>query len=310
MAKTLILKIGIFITLMGLLYGLLLFRLSKGTVDELYYKVTQEADGLIVGLSRADRGISPAVLTQDIQHENIVNFASYQSFFGEVYLEAIKAKITNSKVTGVYIVSVSPGGFVAPEGISDDQIKKLDERTIFGKLSNFTKAPNYNYLTSCYAYPLYSSLTNANRWENLTSHKDGWNEVQRVSATKAITASDIRHWTELSLRFSNQRIKKDAFSDYRHKYLLETITFLKKKGDVYLVRLPVANEIMQLENEHWHDFDKWMERIAIDQNIPYLSYKNLSDEYHTYDGSHMFSESAIQFTKVLANDIRDQNQHK
>lgn len=306
MIKTLLIKLGFFVILLVSIYAMLINKLSQGPVDELYYKFTQKSDGLILGLSRADKGIVPAILSDELNpnlHTTITNFASYQSFYGETYLKSIKSKLEDSNGKGIFILAVGPGSFSAPSGMTKEQIKNLDEKTAFGKVSNFTQAPNYDYLTCCYAYPLYNIFFNNAQWENLVSHQDGWNEVPRVTETRSITDSDIRHWTELTLRFSKQKIKKSDYSEYRFNYFLETISFLKNKGTVYLVRLPISNTVLQLENESWKEFDSKMENVATEYNIPYFSYTTHPNDYMTYDGSHLLSKSAIEFTKVLRNDM-------
>ena len=54
--------------------------------------------------------------------------------------------------------------------------------------------------------------------------------------------------------YRNVHLPNYTFSDVRLNSLEETIEFLKEFGNVYLVRLPVAVEILDIENDQWSDY--------------------------------------------------------
>jgi hypothetical protein len=301
-------KLLVFCSVLIASYLFLVNKLSQGYVDMYYPKFTQRGGNLILGLSRADQGIVPAILQEELKSENYaetyVNFASNQSFYGEVYLNAVKEKLDQSVANGLFVLSVTPGCFTAPKSAGEKEIVRMDEYTIMGKADNFTSNPNYNYIVNCYGEPLYNALHNFTVWENLKSHQDGWNEVSMTSQQMKIEEKDIDIWKSQNLTFYNRKVRTETFKAHRENSFEETIRFLKKHGVVFLVRLPADPDIIALENENWANFDQQMERIARDHNISYLNYSMGFEGFRTYDGSHMPSESARMFTRLLATDIK------
>ena len=43
-------------------------------------------------------------------------------------------------------------------------------------------------------------------------------------------------------------MSKNVFSNYRYNYLEKTINFLKIHGDVFLIRMPIDDNLYKLEN--------------------------------------------------------------
>lgn len=288
-------------------YGFFVDKLSKGYVDPYYHKFTQEAGSLIIGLSRADGGMSPVILENALSDLNIskpiVNFGMNDGQFGEVYLQGIQKKITNSN-NGIYIISISPGNFRAPAGLDAEQILEFDKRLQIGKITNFTSAPNYNYILNTYGLPLYSAFFPLDKWPHRITHDNGWNEVVLNTEKDTIRDSDIAHWKSLNIRFYNEKAKILQLAPYRYEWFLKTLAYLKTKGPVFMVRTPSDLDVLKLENSYWQDFDKEMDSIANVYNIPYFNYSETSNNYKTYDGSHLESESAKRFSQILSEDIK------
>ena len=84
-------KLLLFSFVLSATYLLLVHKLSQGYVDMYYPKFTQPGGSLVLGLSRADQGIDPSLLREELRPADFaapfVNFASNQSYYGEVYPE-------------------------------------------------------------------------------------------------------------------------------------------------------------------------------------------------------------------------------
>ncbi len=291
-------------------YGFFIDKLSKGYVDEYYNKFTQEAGGLIIGLSRANEGISPYIIEDELKDtlkftNPIINFALNEAHFGEIYHESIKKKILQADDNSLFIISISPGNFTAPLGLADNQIFEFDKKLKMGKINNFTSLPNYNYIINNYGQPLYNVLHELDKWNHRTSHKNGWNEVILKVPNDTIKENDITYWKSLNIKFYNDKAKHEQIAHYRYKWFIKTIKELMEKGKVFLVRMPSDIDVLKLENDYWNDFNSKMDSISKTYNIPYFNYSNQSNDYKTYDGSHLESESAKRFTKQLCRDIKD-----
>ena len=305
--KRFLIKLIVLVLLLTSVYLLLVDKLSKGYVDMYYNKFTERAGSLILGLSRADQGIAPHILERSlVEHDfelPLVNFASNQSFYGDVYHQAITKKLKNDMNTGLFILSVTPGSFTAPKGAGAKEIELFDEESVMGKADEFASNPNYNYIMNCYGQSLYNSIYNTTKWENLKTHLNGWNELQIKSSIMKITDKDINIWKSQNISFYERKSRTEEFQKIRLQAFLDIVTFLKGKGKVFLVRLPADSDVIALENKNHNNFDHQMDSIAKIYGIPYLNYSTRQGSLKTYDGSHLESESAKKFTALLSRDI-------
>lgn len=305
--KNLILKAVIFCSLLAGGYLLLVDKLSKGYVDMNYQKFTQEAGSLIIGLSRADQGIDPGTIEQHIPGGDLngplVNFASNQFYFGETYFNAIKKKLNTSGGNRIFIITVSPGSFTAPKGFGTKGITVMDSKMGIGKTKDFTSNPNYSYIMNCYGSGLYTALLENRKWENLTPHDNGWNEISLESEVSPIGKALMADWKKQNLAYYKRRLPKKEIKPYRKEWFVKTIEFLQSQGRVYLVRMPVDDEILDFENQSWAEFNTYIQSIARDKNIPYFDYTSGPKKFATYDGSHLYSKTAKEFSSLLAGDL-------
>ncbi|WP_430969165.1 hypothetical protein [Spongiimicrobium sp. 2-473A-2-J] len=310
MGKNFYLKLSFFILLFIGTYFFVVHQLSQGYVDVYYPKFTQRAESLIIGLSRGHDGISPDVIADELDSfpmaRPLINFAfdKYQSPYGEIYLEGIAKKIGENTEDGLFILTLSPGGFTIPGKMDDDAILKMDKKMIMGKLSDFHSNPNYNYIVKCYAQSLYAVYNRNNLFENQVTHPNGWNEIKVYTEESEISEADMKHWKSLTLRGYEQIMKKEKISAYRIRHFVKTLTFLKERGTVLMVRLPSDPDIIALENAYWSNFSEQMDSISIAHKVPFFDYTKQPHAYKTYDGSHLVSRSAVEFSKRLGGDIR------
>ena len=289
-------------------YFFFINKLSNGIVDENYYKFTKEAGGLIIGQSRANQGIDPKIIEEKLSNRGfnfpIVNFAfdGYQSFYGKVYLNAIKEKIKKGNKNGLFIISVNPGSFSVQKNMKNDSLLQMDDNLMLSKLTSFKSNPNYNYLINYYSNSLYNTLLKEDGPSNLIVHKNGWKELKQETKSNSFKESDIKQWKNETINNYSKLIKTKAVNKTRYNYLIETIIYLKQKGEVFLVRIPTDNDITDLENNNWKKFNQEFDSISNSHNIHFLDYSDL--KVKTYDGSHLFSESAKKFTNILTDDIK------
>lgn len=287
-------------------YLLMVHKLSEGYVDMYYPKFTQKAGSLVIGLSRADEGIDPETILNNLpkkSDQSLVNFASNQNYYGKVYLEAIKHKLDDSGENRFFILTISPGSFTAPKGFGTKGIEAMDTKTPIGKTSDFTSNPNYSYIMNCYGNSLYNVFLDVDSADNLTSHQNGWNEISLKSNTFTITKDLMFDWKRQNLAYFERRSPKEEVKTYRLEWFGKTIEYLKNKGRVFLVRMPADEEIISFENEHLPTFNAMVDSITKIYQVPYLDYSESRPGFGTYDGSHLYSETAKEFSTVLAKDM-------
>lgn len=294
-------------------YSFLYFLSKKEYVDTYYYKFCGEGQHLILGLSRAQNGMVPSVINQTLfgekSNDSIINFAfeKSQSPFGEIYSNAIRNKIKNSDKRGIYIISVSPGNFLAKKDTDEEGVLKRDKKLMMlGKVDDVTSNPNFSYLTNFYGSSTYNVFLNNNK-KNKTSnkivHRNGWMEFKLKSPSYDVTPQDLASWKSETIIGYKSVMEKEEISEYRMESFKQLMNFLSLKGDVFLVRMPISEEVYNLENTNWLNFSEEMSSLSKNLNVTYLDYSKNFD-FITYDGSHLVSESAVLFTKMLSKDIK------
>lgn len=305
-------KLTVFSLAFVCIYMLCVHILSKDYVDIYYKKFTQEAGGLVIGISKASKGINPNIIENELKHLDfdtpIVNFALNvsNSKYGDIYFEAIKKKVNFSSKNQLFIVSVSPASFAAKINAEPEDIIEMDKKfTIVGKVDQVKAKPNFNYVIETYDQPLYNAFHPYEKDPRFTIHDNGWLEIKLdYSKSDSIVKNDILFWKSILLKHFKNEVKTQEVSEYRIKSFVEMIQFLKQNGSVFIITMPEDKEFIDSEKIFWPNFEPQMDSIAAKLNIPYINYWYLSGKLKTYDGLHLESESAKEFTHLLSKDIK------
>ncbi|WP_417362042.1 hypothetical protein [Galbibacter sp.] len=293
-------------------YYFFMGQLTQGFVNENYSKFTHQSPSLIIGLSRAHNGIDPSVLDSVLDgtpyEGGFLNFAfeKSQSPYGKIYFEAIKKKIPKQTTKGVYILTVSPGSFSAPVRITSvEQIIAFDQNSLLGKIGQLNKNPNYEYIRKGYGGSLYKGFLPNNPQITTVFHDNGWEEFKLFKGSYHITEEDIANWTSQTIGGYRLIMKEhpEKASTYRMGSFQQIISFLKQHGQVFVVRMPIDPLVLGLENKLWKEFNTEMTLISAKKDVPYFDFSDAT-QYKTYDGSHLSSIYAKEFSERLALEIQ------
>lgn len=295
--------IQVFLFSVLLLAGMLVvFLLANGKSDAYYVRfTTPRQSSLILGTSRAAQGLQPSVFNEIIYKNKAQQFFNYSfslidSPYGPAYYESIKRKLDPNTGDGIFIVTVDPWSIsdtAADQNNADDLI---ENKSFISKTKYVNLNPNLFYLIKSYNEPYINIIRKWNSTTALNLHKDGWLEVDApmdsVHVAKSLAA-------KLAFYRKNY-LPAYKFSDLRLNYLSKTIKFLQQHGKVYLVRLPVHQSMFTIENELMPDFDDKINAIARDENIPYLNFSLIENEYQYVDGNHLYKTSGKEVSAIVA----------
>jgi len=233
-------------------------------------------------------------------------FEKSQSPYGKVYLEAIKKKIPKNTTRGIFILGVSPASFTATVRFTTaEEINKNDEKTLVGKISELNKDPNYEYIRKGFAGSLYKGLFPYNSQVTTVFHDNGWEEFKLSTKNYQVTDEDIAKWTSQTMGGYKRVLKEqpEVVSEIRIESFKELISFLKQHGQVFVVRMPVDSLVLGMEIQWWKEFNTQMTLISAANDVPYFDFSDAT-QYRTYDGSHLSSAYAKEFSVRLAEDIK------
>ena len=278
-------------------YGIVQYQ--NMTVDDTFYwKSTYAAPSLLLGGSRALKGISPGILEQELNlgQKSVLNFAfnGNHSPYGEKYFNLIKRKIKIQDERAIFVLSVIP--------MSIMDIKDLD----------FNRENEFRF------YDLFNVNMNPNIEYILRNPRANKSFLQKIYELKSTPEKKIVHsngWEEMTIEINSntkigrpveQLIKYDMEkSPEREIWFRNTVEYLSNIGQVYMVRLPISSLMLQKEEALYPEFDAEMEQIATRKNVHYFNFAVEGKQYEFTDSHHHLNgQSAIRFSKKLATSIK------
>lgn len=304
--KRFVLKVSVF----GLLFATsfwLIFYSEKGGSDPFYLRfTTPPATSLIIGNSRAAQGIIPAEIKANVQAYSLNELLNYSftlssSPYGKVYLESIQRKLDSESKNGLFIVTVDPWSIAVDSNDPNNEATFPEVDNYLSKLSDVSSKPNLGYFRNHYQIPYFNILLRNFRPSHLQLHDDGWLEVS-VKMDSASVDDRINRQIKHYMRRANDY----KFSQARLAHFEKTILYLKERGDVYLVRLPVKKEIAEIERNFMPDFDAKLKIVVEKCNVPLLDLSASSESFQYTDGSHLYKASAKDVTRQIAHWITSQ----
>ena len=301
----------IYFSIIAIVVHIVFAYCADGSTDEYYLKLSSsKQSSLVLGTSRALQGVIPSVVDSvlDYHRPNLFNFAFTltSSPYGECYLDAIKAKLENDTPNGCFILTIDPWSISEKKSIAPE----IDDRrsVLFG-MRNFNSHPNFEYLMKKYPsgwgmIPFknmellilkknYKKLNNSVKGSFTFLNDDGWLNVY-TSLDKSFVAK------KESKKFNSykQNSLDRQFSPYRYDYLIKIIEYLNSKGEVYLVRLPVHPEMLQIERDYIANFDHLIS-TAIAKSEGYLDMTTIENNHDFTDGNHLSRQSAKEVSQEI-----------
>ncbi|MFT6167283.1 MAG: hypothetical protein ACJASF_001981 [Vicingaceae bacterium] len=279
--------------------------LADNTIDEYYGKVSNgKRNSLVLGTSKALQGIIPPVIDSilGLPNNQLYNFSFTltSSPFGEVYFNAIDNKIDPNSVGNYYIIAIDPWSI--SEKIDSSNFENLDKNSVLHNLDDVTSNPNFQYLWKKYPSGWGSFILKKTEVFFLQKNADRLNESVKGSFSIMKESGWLKVYTSLDSGFVRKKetekfnqYRKEAvenkFSTYRYNYFIKTIEKLKKHGSVYLVRLPVHEEMLKIEEGLVPQFTSKIQD-AIQLSDGYFDMTKMEKKYYFTDGNHLEKSSS------------------
>lgn len=298
-------KVGLVFFLILLVHILIPVFFANGKTDAFYLRFTSSQQrSLILGTSRSAQGLYPEAFDSPLQAMDLdgpmynFSFTIAHSPYGPTYLRAIKEKLDASVTNGLFIVGVDPYSIGIIKRNEGDNVDQFREQNLCVANMNFFNMPvNYEYLLKNYNHfwgeLIIRSLSKSVGWVM----PDGRYHVNAPSDTAFIQSRTL-----MNIRTNNK--SEFSYSETRFEYLGLTIDFLKTKGKVVMVRLPMGKELKEIEDRIMPDFDSRMRSLAKEKGVLFYDYAGALDQYQTRDGDHLLPESGMRVSTDLANKIK------
>lgn len=287
-------------SIFSIVFFLILINFEHGDVDPFYQKIKgYEKSSLIIGTSKAAQGILPSILNDKLnlsetQSLHNFSFTVYHSPFGQTYLNRIKEKLGGND-KGIFIVTVDPWSISSDWDTIQNKEIFQEKETFMGKLHSMNGWINLEYCLHYFSAQYMEILLKKFSNTNNKLHKDGWFEVN--------IAMDLN---QVENRINDKVLEYDKlaesyrFSKIRFDYLVKTIEYLKSQGKVYLIRMPVHQRLLEIENKLVPNFNNILNSVIQTNQVPYLDFTPKNHAYRYTDGNHLFKEDAIKVSGQIA----------
>ncbi|QQS30397.1 MAG: hypothetical protein IPM47_05465 [Sphingobacteriales bacterium] len=286
-----ILPIFIFIVFVSFLAG--------GYTDPFYVRfTTPKQKNLIIGTSRAAQGLQPEIFNK-ILNANIYNYAFSvtHSPFGKVYYESILKK-HNKEKNGIFIITVDPWSISSWCKDPNDLNQFRENELCLNNTRYVNLYPNLEYLYKNLNGKYIDIILPPSK--NMFLHNNGWLEVSGIPMDSASVNQRI---LDKIATYRTEYLPKTKFSQVRLDYLLQTVKYLKNYGKVFLVRLPVHRDMLEIEDKIMPDFNNVIEK-AIALSDDYLDLTTKNDDFIYTDGNHLYKSSGKEVSELIANWIK------
>lgn len=297
--KKFIIKSVLFSSFSILLF-LCVFSRADGYSDPFYIKfTTPKQSSIILGTSRAAQGLQPRVFDSVLKKKfSNYAFTVLHSPFGETYLNSIKRKLDRSTKQAIFIVAIDPWSVSSFTKSPEDSVSFRELNLALGNTKLVNIKPNPFYLINNWDKKYYDLITE--KQSNFFLHDNGWLEINIILDS----IKEAENVDNKVRKYRKNMLLNAQFSKTRFRFLKETINFLKMYGDVYLVRLPIHEKMMQIDNALMPDFNfKMKEAILISNG--YLDLTPLNADFNYTDGNHLHKLSGKIVSEIVANWINE-----
>lgn len=266
--------------------------IPAGKIGDVYPRVTTpRKHSLVVGTSRAAQGIDPDILNARLKDVypgcDLYNFAFHidETTYNEIYYSAVIKKLAEDDGTrGLFILSVDPWAFKRDNLI----LGEVDLRSVSSR-------PNVEYLLRFFNRTWISPLPT-----HVFVNSSGRSVVTGIKRSPAMVESKLRTYREMASHYSYSPASEDVF--------VRLIDRLKLRGDVFVVRMPVAQEMVALEDSLMPGFSARMDSVALAHGARFLDL--IRESYETNDGNHLTKEEGDRFSEALAERMLKVNSEK
>jgi len=277
--------------------------IANGYTDQAYLKFTSpKQSSFIIGNSRSAQGIAPEIINKYLNRNDVYNYSFNQtvSSYGPYYLRSIQRKLKNDTKNGIYIITVDPWSIGGTKEEQFDTLKFREKNSYVDNMRFVSLNPNIPYLLKNYSRRFINLYRESKYNNNLILHDDGWLEVNidmHPDTLEKRMEAKVKSYRE-------DKVPYFKYSQIRFDFLEQTINFLKMHGKVYVVRLPMHNKILNLENKVMPNFNNLIAKLTVETNVPYFDMTPYNTVYSYTDGNHICKESAYNVSHKISDWIK------
>lgn len=278
--------------------AVILLGSEKLSNDQNFQKLTSpKGSSLIIGTSRAARlkghQINEGIGIVSHEIDSFLNYAFNLSVspYGPSYTSSILRICNDVPVEGTrrFLLAIDP--WALSSNMEERMLTEEDSYINFKRGSHF---PKVRYTLDYNSKPNIELLM-----------ENGLDKHQRIINMSKTDTSFINRHTRAKLKYYRENhFESMAVSEKRIEALANLILALKSMGSVYLVRIPVSKQMMELEQLYAPDFMRHLLKNKVISETALLDFYPFHEEYECFDGNHMFEEDANRLSKEIGEIMR------
>ncbi len=260
-------------------------------------KPAHPCDMVLVGDSRVCIGLSPAAMEEGMEEGmeeyRVFNFGFDGTGFSDMFLERAEGLLEASSGKKIIVLGITPHSLTPSAARSNQFLEQKKEKGVDAWIDGKVR-PALKYFDPMDSHAIFLALTGRKREYILYHHHhiDGWMASRQVPHAQKGT---LAHYRRL---FNNNRVSR-ALID---QVMDSTRTWAAKGIKVFAFSPPTTVEMIALEKEvSGFDEASFRERFKSAGGI-WLDVDQTG--YSSFDGSHLDEESAIKFSRDLAEMIK------
>ena len=270
----------------------------------------KNASGLILGTSRFSLGIDPETLEQNCPE--LKGGFNYCFNLQDSPISTQYATVTTRQISrlqpgpdGFLIIQVDPWNLRDTLSHPSTWIEEDQNNTfvrahtyaarspIFSRLLGTTEKDLskavYNYVTTKFYNPFIQHIS-----------KRGWEQSQNLRSAETASSMTLRHVAKYRRKYPRLKTWPATASLAALDNIIASFKSLRPNGAVYLIRPTAREEMLQLENELYPEFNDYMITMANQHEVQFFDATGLNQGLQFSDGHHLHYESAVIFSERLA----------
>ena len=251
-------------------------------------------DMVVAGDSRVYRGVSPAAMEAVLPGTRIANYAFSACAYKEPYLQTVDTLLDARSSRPTILLGVTASSF-SPMSVKQNGFDDLWKRHRF-ELLQLTSLGRLSFFFSPYDWEEVMNLFRKQKTGyTVVWHSDGWVQSRK---TPEDPMEAVRVYTRNAKKDRQQLTVSPELVDT----LLQSVRDWRRRGIlVYGFRPPTTPEMVEFETT-WMGFDEpaFVRRFEEAGGV-WLPFP--VSRYHSYDGSHLRDDAALQFSRDLAESL-------
>ena len=242
---------------------------------------------VIIGDSRAYRGISPTEMQKYLKNKKILNFGYSSARLSSLLFDKAEKKFSPKSNNKIMIIAVTPNSLLA----KSFENEHLSENLKMAREKRYEILYFNNYLK--YFEPIRGrDFKKDNSPKYIEEYyNDGWIASNKIPEDTSEAIIEYKPW-----------FQKNKVSEKLINNLIAKVKNWENQGiTVYGFYMPTSWSMKKLEYSLSGFNEDVFSKQFTDAGGNWLKFNK---NYHSYDGSHLDKKSAIEFSKDLANKIK------